>query len=148
MARLGCTDRCPKQQQPVAIPTQPPAISIGWVSIGCKICSYVATHKHRIITNITHDTFLYTIPFYIKVRGYCIAIPFNDYPCVVTPCASHTVATSGAIAMVLLLLLLFRLLPPALFLLLLLPTMFCPGRPVFASRMCSVALAPMLPHLF
>jgi hypothetical protein len=32
VTRFDCTDRCPKQQQPVAISAQPPVISIGWIS--------------------------------------------------------------------------------------------------------------------
>ena len=72
-----CTDRCPKQQQPVATSLQPAVISIGWISIGCKICSCMALNSIESFLNITRDTFLYTIRFY-KLDG--VAIPFSDYP--------------------------------------------------------------------
>ena len=83
VARLDCTDRCPKQQQPVAISAHYNLLSIGWICIGCKICSCIASHKqYKIILNVTRHIFLmilYTMHFYnLHLEG--IATPFSDYP--------------------------------------------------------------------
>ena len=47
---LGRTGHCPGQRQPVATSSQPPAISIGWISIGCKICSCITLYGYRVVT--------------------------------------------------------------------------------------------------